>query len=200
MKRRLSGPAGLFAATIASAALVAACSSSSQQALGSQSSNPALRGTTTVGQVFPGGPLQEIVTIKASALKAGGVYAAPVGDSLTVVGNPQKDVTLIVNDAKLKLEGTAGFGDFLVVFAPVVTQTTTYSCYTYGLTPSGQFGLVFVFNGCSDTNTLGLRYNDPGSALIVTGSAIPGQLSTNAGISVGGKPIKNPKQLGVAPA
>jgi hypothetical protein len=158
------------------------------QPVGPSSQDPALQGTSTRQAIFPGGPLQYLTVLDASALKAGGVYSYT--GKLSINGDLPENVTLNVN-GKLVVNGNVSSGDKLSVKQPENTRTEKHDCWAWGYGPSisqpsnQQYHYGNRDNACTVTLPDGLKYkNDPEAAIHITGTA-----ANNAGLYTNGGKI-----------
>lgn len=158
------------------------------QALGPASQDPALQGLTTRQSIFPGGPLQNLTVLEASALKPGGIYSFT--GKLTINGDLPENVTLNV-DGKLVVNGNVASGDKLSVKQPENTRTEKYDCWNWAYGPSlsqpnnNAYHYGSRDDACVRTIPDGLKYkNDPDPAIHIAGTA-----ANNAGLYTNGGKI-----------
>jgi hypothetical protein len=165
-----------------------------------EGADPDLRGTTSLSQVFNGGPLQSDTRISATALKEKKSYHA--SGKLTIDGDIPEKASITVNDGKLVINGNVGDGVKLHVSQPIKTHTeyTTGWCYGYDYS-SGRYEYSFKMTPrCSQTVTDGLVYDDPEPAVEIKGGAGKGvTISTPGAIVVNGREINNPGRMSPAP-
>jgi hypothetical protein len=170
------------------------------QALGPAAQDPALQGISTRQSIFPGGPLQFLTVLDASALKPGGIYSYT--GKLTINGDLPENVTLNV-DGKLVVNGNVSSGDKLSVKQPENTRTEKQDCWNWAYGPSMSkpgdqtyhYGLRN--DACTRVVPDGLKYkNDPDPAIYIAGTA-----ANNAGLYTnGGKITVEGGRVAPAPA
>lgn len=161
-----------------------------------EGADPGLRGTTSLSQVFNGGPLQNDTRISAHALKPKKSYHA--SGRLTIDGDIPEKASITVNDGKLVVNGSVGDGVSLRVSQPVKTHTEykTGWCYGYDYS-SGHFEYSYKMTPrCSETVTDGLVYDDAAPAVEIKGGAGKDvTISTPGAIVINGREIDNPGRI-----
>jgi hypothetical protein len=168
------------------------------QVIGPSSTDANLRGTTVRGQVFEGGPTQNITTISGSALTAKGAYA--FNGKLIINGDVPPGVRLNVKDGKLVINGNVGDGVTINVKQPekMVSPGTTHvekvPGYGYDSRPSQEHPSQYTYhygyrrdgatrNVADPPRSEGLLYkNDQDPAIKITGTVgLNVKANTNGG-------------------
>ncbi len=184
--------AGMFrkmGLVLAFAAALAGCG----QSLGPGAETPGLQGTTTLTQVFNGGPQQPSTTIRAEALKANESYNAK--GELVIEGSVPAGVRINVQDGKLTVTGDIGNGARIDVSQPTTTHSESYTGYCYSYSFSGKYEYGFSAF-CSRTVVDGLTYNDAAPAVAVRGTiGTDVRIATPGSITVNGREIVNPSRI-----
>lgn len=184
--------AGMFrkmGLVLAFAAALAGCG----QSLGPGAETPDLQGTTTLTQVFNGGPQQPSTTIRAEALKANESYNAK--GELVIEGSVPAGVRINVEDGKLTVTGDIGNGARIDVSQPTTTHSERYSgyCYSYSFRGKYEYGFSAF---CHRTVVDGLTFSDAAPAVAVRGTiGTDVRIATPGSITVNGREIVNPSRI-----
>ena len=174
---------------LAFAAALAGCG----QTLGPGANTPDLQGTTTLTQVFNGGPQQLSTTIRAEALKMKESYDAK--GQLVIEGSVPAGATINVESGKLLVTGDVGNGARINVSQPTTTHSESYAGYCYSYSFRGKFEYGFSAF-CSRTVVDGLTYNDSAPAVTIKGTlGTDVRISTPGSITVNGREIANPGRI-----